>query len=95
MLDVPESVASWGFALTFFVTRIIVFGLLVAQLFSQAFQLMALLSPMLQLSYLVLVPALYGLNWYWWLKIYRNAMKVMSGERSASETTHSEQEKAE
>ena len=56
---------------------------------------MALLSPMLQLSYLVLVPALYGLNWYWWLKIYRNAMKVMSGERSASEATHSEQEKAE
>ena len=63
LLGRTEMLVSASFAITFFLTRIVFFGLLVLQLYSQFFQLKKLLSTPLLISYLGLLPAVYGLNW--------------------------------
>ena len=63
LLGRTEMLVSASFAITFFLTRIVFFGLLVLQLYSQFFQLKKLLSTPPLISYLGLLPAIYGLNW--------------------------------
>ena len=89
MLDVPELYASSLFASTFFLTRIVTFGLLVVQLFSHAGDLTLLLSTPLLVSYLILLPALYCLNCYWFYKIFQSVLRVFQG-GSASASGHYE-----
>lgn len=84
LLGRTETLVSALFALTFFVTRIVVFGALLLHLFSQFSELSALLPPMLQLSYFGLLPAVYGLNWFWFTKIVGGIMRVLQGQDDGS-----------
>ena len=84
LLDKEEMLVSAAFALTFFATRIVVFGVLLLQLFSQLSELRQLLSPPLQLSYFGLLPAVYGLNVFWMSKIVQGILRVLRGEKDGS-----------
>merc|ERR1719240_1018787 len=79
LLDRPDLVWSALFALSFFFTRVVVLGFLVAHLFSQAALLYQLLSAPLLVSYLGLVPAMYALNLFWFKKIAASVHTVLSG----------------
>ena len=70
---------SASFAVVFFLTRVVIFGLLVAHLVSQRQELALLLSPSLRLSYFGLLPALYGLNLWWFGKICSGIARVLQG----------------
>ena len=84
LLGKTEVLVSAGFALTFFVTRIILFGALVLHILTQYSQLALLLSWPLQISYFGLLPAVYGLNWFWFLKICQGIARVLRGEKDGS-----------
>ena len=83
-LGKKELLISSLFAFTFFATRIVMFGLLVAQIFSHYSLLTTLLLPQLQLSYFVLLPSLYCLNCYWFAKIFLSVMRVVKGGNAAA-----------
>jgi hypothetical protein len=42
------------------------------------------MSPTVLVSYLGLVPALYALNWFWFVKICKGIAKVLLGEDDGS-----------
>ena len=84
LLGRSEVAISALFALTFFLTRIVIFGALVLHLFSQYDALTALMPPSLQLSYFVLLPAVYCLNCFWFAKIVSAALRVLRGEDDGS-----------
>ena len=67
--DRTESWASAAFAVTFIATRVVIFGALVGHLLLNQRAARQLLSPPLQLSYLVLVPAMWALNLFWSTKV--------------------------
>lgn len=67
------------FALLFFLTRVVVFGALAAHLLTQASELRHVLPLPQQISYLGLLPALYGLNLFWFYKICVNVMRTLNG----------------
>ena len=85
-LGVTELWASVAFAAAFFTTRVLLFGLLVAHLALNAVALHTLLGPPLRVSYLGLLPLLYGLNLFWWYQICKAIQKIMvkRKERKAS-----------
>jgi hypothetical protein len=78
-LGKQEIWVSTCFALTFFLTRVVCFGLLIVQLFSQRTHLLLLLSLPLKISYFLLLPSAYCLNLYWFGKICRGIARVLSG----------------
>jgi len=79
LLGRTEMLVSVAFALVFFLTRVVVFGLVVLQFWSQLAPLRQLLSPSLQLSYLGLLPLVYGLNLFWFAKICSGIIRVLRG----------------
>ena len=85
-LGVTELWASVAFAAAFFTTRVLLFGALVAHLALNAAALRTLLGPPLRVSYLGLLPLLYGLNLFWWYQICKGIQKIMvkRKERKAS-----------
>ena len=65
-------------------TRIVALGLLLAHLFSQLPYLARLLSPAVQLSYFGLLPAVYGLNLFWFSRICTGIARVLRGQADGS-----------
>lgn len=84
LLGKEEMVWSALFALAFFVFRILLLGLLVTHLISQAPFLSQLLSTPLLLSYLGLLPAMYLLNCFWFYKIVCGIARVLNGQSDGS-----------
>ena len=80
LLGRKELAVSALFALLFFFTRVVVFGALAAHFIAQASELRLLLPIGGQVSYLVLLPALYGLNLFWFWKICVGVMRTFNGE---------------
>ena len=78
LLDCEEMLVSALFALLFFLTRVVVFGLLAIQLVTQAPDLIRLLHAPQQISYLILLPAMYGLNLFWFYKIVLGIARVLA-----------------
>mmetsp|Transcript_14575 Transcript_14575/g.24263 ORF Transcript_14575/g.24263 Transcript_14575/m.24263 type:complete len:283 (-) Transcript_14575:205-1053(-) len=76
-LGTPVLVASALFALSFFATRVLVFGATIVHLFWNISTVLLLLSPSLQFSYLVMLPLLYLLNIYWFRGICRNVRRML------------------
>lgn len=81
LLGKKETWASVLFALTFFLSRVLALGWLVLHLFSNFEAVQARLDPLLQFSYLGLLPALYCLNLYWFVAICRSVAKVLKGKQ--------------
>lgn len=77
-LKCEETWASALFALSFFFTRIVVFGLLLGHIFRMRGDLCVLLSWSLRISYFGCLPAAFALNFFWFTKIAKTAMKVAS-----------------
>ena len=92
LLGKTEMVVSALFALTFFITRIVIFGALVLHMFSQASSLMQLLPAPLQVSYFGLLPAVYGLNLFWFTKICQGILRVLQGGDDGSSDGYSRDE---
>ena len=81
LLGKKEIWASVLFALTFFLSRVLALGWLVLHLLSNFEAVQARLDPLLQFSYLGLLPALYCLNLYWFVAICRSVAKVLKGKQ--------------
>lgn len=94
LLDRTETAVSALFALTFFVTRVAIFGALVLQIFSQRHWLRPLLPTPLLVSYFALLPALYGLNLFWFAKIVQGVVRVLQGGDDGSSDGYSRDDDA-
>jgi hypothetical protein len=77
LLNRSELWVSALFAVTFFVSRVVVLGWGVAHLFSDVGGVQARLTPILQVSFLGLLPALYCLNLYWFYAVCISVRKVL------------------
>lgn len=80
-----EILISAAFAATFTVTRVIVLGMLIHHILSHTAELRELLSPLLQISYLGLLPAVYAMNLWWFYKILTTIAKMFNKSGSNSQ----------
>eukprot|EP00308_Calcidiscus_leptoporus_P009288 CAMPEP_0119361712 /NCGR_PEP_ID=MMETSP1334-20130426/8967_1 /TAXON_ID=127549 /ORGANISM="Calcidiscus leptoporus, Strain RCC1130" /LENGTH=244 /DNA_ID=CAMNT_0007376797 /DNA_START=160 /DNA_END=894 /DNA_ORIENTATION=+ len=79
---ISEMWVSATFAITFFLTRILLLGALVYHLFCNMGAMQTLLSLPLLVSYLILIPTMYVLNLFWGIKILQGVASLLRKKRS-------------
>lgn len=81
--EMPELWVSASFALIFFLTRVVAMGIIVVHLLGSHQAAREILNPVMQVSYLVGLPAMYSLNLFWFHKIVDGVRRTLRKTKSA------------